>query len=75
MVVAAHAPGVQIDQLLQSGEAVLQLEDLVDLFLVPGHREAGAAVLEHIGHFLGDCVLVDWNGHGSSTLGRDHRPV
>ena len=54
---------------------LLDLEKLVDLFLVLGQGEARAGMLDDIGELVGHRVLVDRHRHPAQRLRRAHRPV
>ena len=75
VVVFPHAAPVDIDDVGQSRQAVLDLDDLIDLFLILDHGEACAAMVQDIGDLLGDRVLVNRHGHAARHLGGDHRPI
>lgn len=75
VVVAAQAARIEVDHPLQGVQAALDLEHLVDLLLVAGDDEAGAAVVEDESHLLGHGVLVERHGDGAAALGGGHRPV
>jgi len=60
---------------LELVQALLHLDQLVDLFLIGDHGEARAAVVHDVGHLLGARVLIERHGHRAHRLRRDHRPV
>ena len=65
--VVAHAARVFVDDVLEPGQAVLDLEQLVDLLLVLDHREAHVGVVEDVGHLVGDRVLVQRHRHAAQA--------
>ena len=54
---------------------LLDLQQLVDLLLVLGEREARAGMLDDVGELLGDRILVDRHRHAAQRLRGAHRPV
>ena len=75
VVVIAQAARVVIDDQLQVRQAVLQRQDLVDLFLVLGNDDRGLGVIEHIGELGRDRVLVDRDGDAAEALRGELRDI
>ena len=75
VVVIAQAARVVIDDQLQVRQAVLQRQDLVDLFLVLGDDDRGLGVIEHIGELGRDRVLVDRDGDAAEALRGELRDI
>ncbi len=75
MIVFPHAARIEIDHMVQTMQTVLNLENLVDLFLVRRHNEAGPAVVQNIGDFFTDRVLIQRHGNCPDHLRRHHGPV
>ena len=67
--------GILVEDASEMRQAILDADQLVDLFLILGHGEARLRVIEDEQHLLGDRVLVDRHRHGAEALGRQHRPV
>ncbi len=53
MVVFPQSARIEIDHVFELVQAVLDLDHLVDLFLVLDDDEARAAMVQHIGHLFG----------------------
>jgi hypothetical protein len=54
---------------------LLDLQELVDLFLVLGQRETRTGMLDDIGELFRHRILVDRHRHAAQRLGGAHRPV
>ena len=65
VVVFPHAAWIQIDHLIKVAQLVLNIDDLVDLFLILGHDIFRAAMAQHVGHLFGSGILIDRNRHGA----------
>ena len=68
-LVELEAAGVVVDDLLDTREPVLQLDDLVDLFLVLGHHQPDLPVGEDVDDLLPHAGRVDPHGAGAERLG------
>ena len=75
MLVVAHAALVVVDHVAQRRQAIGHRENLVDLFLVLGDDEGDLGVLQHIGHLVGDAVLVDRHRHRPERLHGGEGPI
>ncbi|MPL60733.1 hypothetical protein SDC9_06294 [bioreactor metagenome] len=75
MVVFPHAALVGVHHVLDRVDAVLDLDNLVDLLLIAADDEARAAMAKDIGHLLGHRVLIERHRHRAAHLRRHHRPV
>ena len=75
LVVVPETARILVDDAAQMRQAILDADQLVDLFLVLRNREARLGVIEDEQHLLGDGVLVDRYRHGAEALGCQHRPV
>jgi hypothetical protein len=64
-LVHLEAAGVVVDDLLDRGQPVLQLDDLVDLLLVLGHDDLDLAVGENVDDLLPHARRVDPDGAGA----------
>ena len=74
-VIFAHAARIQKDNLFNTRQLVLNLDDLVDLFLILRHDKAGRAMINHIGHFLCHSILIERHRNGPYGLCGNHRPI
>ncbi len=75
VVVTPQPARVEIDDPVDPPDPVGDLQDLVDLLLVLGHDDPRAAMVEHIGHLVGHCVLVERHRNRLAHARRNHRPV
>ncbi len=75
VVVFPQAARVEVDDVFEAVQRILHVEDLVDLLLIAGDDEAGAAMVEDVGDLVADRVLVERDGHAAGALRGDHRPV
>ena len=75
VVVFPQSAGIEIDHMFELVQAILNLDHLVDLFLIFGDHEARAAMVQHIGHLFGGRVLIERHGNRAHGLRRDHRPI
>ncbi len=73
--VVAQSAWIVKNHLLDLGAAIAYLEHLVDLFLVLDQRNPDVGIVEHVGHFIGDRVLVERYRHRAKGLCRGHTPV
>ncbi len=75
LVIPAQSPPVFIDDGFQTRALRLDVEQLVHLLLVLGHREAGVGVIEDVRQLSLGRVLVEGNGNAAQRLGGHDRPV
>ena len=73
--VMTHTAGEMIDDRFQERQAVLDLQQLVDLLLVLDHGETAFRMRQHVLHLVGDGILIDRYRHAAHGLGRRHGPV
>ena len=71
----AQAARVGKDHRLKQRTALPDCQQLVDLLLVLGNREAHLGVFQDIGQLVGDRVLVDRHRHPAQRLRRGDGPV
>jgi len=75
LLVVAHPPGIFVDDVFEMGAPLFQVQELICLLLVLGHRESGLRMVEDIVHLVLNGVLKKGNGDTSQALGRHHCPV
>ena len=75
LVVPLQTSGVGVDDRPQFGEAVPDLDELVDLLLVLDHGNPHAGMFANVGNFFGDRILVARNGYGANGLTGSERPI
>mgnify|MGYP003667389409 CR=1 FL=1 len=75
MVVFPQSATVQIQDVAQPLDPVADLLDLVDLLLIGGDDELGAAMTQHIGDLLAHCVLIERHRDRPGALNGDHRHI
>jgi hypothetical protein len=75
LLVVTHAAWIVVDERFEPGQARLDLEQLVDLFLVLDHGKAHVSVVEDVRHLIGDRILVQRHRHATQALRGCHRPV
>ena len=68
--ILAEAARILVDDAPEMRQAILDAEQLVDLFLVLDHGEAYLRVIEHELHLFRDGVLIDRHRHAAETTGR-----
>ena len=73
--VVPHPARVLVHHDFEGRHLLLDLQELVDLLLVLGEREARAGMLDDVGELLGDRILVDRHRHAAQRLRGAHRPV
>ncbi len=61
--------------MLELVQAILDLDHLVDLFLILGDHETRAAVIQNIGHLFGGGVLIQRHRDRADGFRGYHRPV
>ncbi len=75
LIIVTQAAGIVVDNLFDLGTALAYLEHLVYLFLVFDQRNLDVGIVEHIGHFVRDRVLVQRHRHRAERLRCGHPPV
>ena len=75
LAVAPHAAGVVVDDVFQTRTLGPHVEQLVDLLLVLGDREADLGMIDDVRQLLLDRVLVERDRHPSESLDGEHGPV
>ena len=73
--VVPHPARVLVHHDFERRHLLLDFQELVDLLLVLGEREARAGMLDDIGELVGDRILVDRHRHAAQRLRGAHRPV
>ncbi len=71
VVVLPHAARIAVDDLLDRGHPVLEIEELVDLLLVLGDHDAAARVIDEIGDLALQRVAVDAEAHRADGVRGD----
>ncbi len=73
--VMAHAARVVVHNQFERGQPRPQRQNLIDLLLVFRHHHAGFGMVEHIGHFSRNRVLINRHSNAAKALRRQLRPV
>ena len=71
----AQPARIVIQNVLELRASALDLQQLVDLFLILDDGEPDLGVLEDEGHFLGHGVLIQRHGNASQALRCRHGPI
>ncbi len=71
IVVFTHAARIGIDDVLESGRAVGQRQQLVDLFFVLGEYQFGFAVAQQISGFFVEHIAIEPERHRADSVGGD----
>ena len=71
----AHPLWVVVNHILDLGQLVPHLQDLIHLLLIFGQDHPGVGVIDDVLHFRGDGILINGDRHTSERLRRHQRPV
>ena len=74
MIVLPHALIVPVDDVTDPGELVLDLQDLVHLFLVFAHHQYALRVVQQEIHLRWGEIRIQAKAHGPDALGRVFGP-
>ena len=75
VVVFAQTAWIKIDHTFELGQLVLNIQHLVDLFLIAHDGKTRATMIQHIGHLFGVSVLIQRHRHGTDHLCGHHGPI
>ena len=75
VVVLPHSARVEVDHMLELMQLILNLDNLVDLFLVGANHKARLTVAQSKGHLFSRRVLIKRHRHSTSHLSGNHRPI
>ena len=75
LIIVAHSAVISVQDSIDPGTFVLDLQHFVDLLLVFADDEPRLGVLQDVLHFLRYCVLVNRDGNRADRLCCDDRPV
>ncbi len=71
----AHALGIDVNDRLELGEGVFDVQDFIDLFLVLGDHDPGFRVLQHIFDLAIDGILIQRHGNAPQGFRSQQHPV
>src|SRR5215470_17323931 len=75
LIVVTQPAGVAEDHRFKQRTTVLDRNQLVDLLLILDEGKPYFGVLQHIGHLVGDRVLINWHWYAAERLRCGDRPV
>ena len=75
LAIVAHAFGIDIDDGIEPGECLFDMQEFVDLFLVLGHHNPGFRVVQHVLDLTVDGILIQGHRDGTQRFRCQQHPV